>query len=251
MARVSSEGVNVPPMVVPSLGSTAAFVSIVLALAVLLVVGVDRAGRALDEPDRIRRRSVRRAAIGVTLWLAITGWVSGSGVLDAPGMPPRAMIFMALVNLVAVLVAMSRLGTKLVEGLPIAALVGVQAFRLPLELVLHRWYAEGVLPVQMTYEGHNFDIVTGVLAVVVGLVLWRRGPMRSLVLAFNLVGFALLLRVASIAVLSSPLPMRTYFNEPSVQLVFHFPYGWIVPVCVAGALFGHVLVFRWLSRTRR
>lgn len=237
-------------MVAPSAGSTVAFVCIVLALAILFVVGVERAGRALGDPPDRRRRAVLAAAVGMIGWLAITGWMSGSGVLEAPGMPPRAMIFFVGVNATALVVACTRVGTKMIDGLPIAALVGVQAFRLPLELVLHQWYAEGVLPVQMTYEGDNFDIVTGILALVVGLLVWTRGPSRMLVLGFNLVGAALLLRVMSIAVLSVPTPLRTYWNDPPVLLAFHFPYGWIVPICVAGALFGHVLVFRWLWRDR-
>ena len=52
----------------------------------------------------------------------------------------------------------------------------------------------------------------------------------------------------SIAVLSSPFPFRMFFNEPAVQLIFYVPYGWILPMCVAPALAGHVVLFRWLAR---
>jgi hypothetical protein len=71
------------------------------------------------------------------------------------------------------------------------------------------------------------------------------------VLAFNVVGFALLVNVARIAAFSSPVPFRTYLQDPPVLLAFHFPYGWIVPICVGGALFGHLLAFRWLARAAR
>lgn len=237
-------------MVAPSAGSTAAFLFIVFALVGLFVLGVHRSGHAKREPPGRSVRMAWASAAGMAVWLCATAGASASGVLEGASMPPPALIFMVLVNGTALALAFSRLGTRLVDGLPIAALVGVQAFRLPLELVLHRWYAEGVLPVQMTYEGHNFDIVTGVLAVAVGAWLRSRGPSRGLVWVFNLVGFALLLRVMSIAVLSSPIPLRRYLEDPPVLLAYHVPYVWIVPVCVAGALFGHVLVFRWLFRTR-
>ena len=98
----------------------------------------------------------------------------------------------------------------------------------------------------MTFEGHNFDIISGSLALAVGLWLWRGRAPRAAVWAFNVIGSALLVGVARIAVLSSPLPIRQYMNEPAVLLAFYFPYSWIVPVCVAGALFGHILIFRWL-----
>lgn len=75
--------------------------------------------------------------------------------------------------------------------------------------------------------------------------------MRALVWAFNLLGLALLINVATIATLSNPIPIRYFMNDPPVLLAFNFPHGWIVPFCVAPALAGHVLVFRWLARRRR
>ena len=98
----------------------------------------------------------------------------------------------------------------------------------------------------MTFEGNNFDIVSGVLALLIGVAFARKPPPRALVWAFNLAGFGLLLNVMSIAVLSSPLPIRQYLNDPPVLLAYHFPYGWIVPICVGGAMFLHLLVFRRL-----
>ena len=237
-----------PPMVIPSPGSTVAFLLEVAAVAAMIVIGTHIAGRG--EPGGQARRWVAGTAAALVVWLAVTAAVSASGVLEAPGVPPRAMLFMGACNLLALVLALSRVGGRLVRGVPIAALVGFQAFRLPLELVLHRWYAEGTLPVEMTFEGRNLDIVTGVLAMVVGLWLWRRGPSRSLVWLFNLVGFALLLNVAAVAILSSPFPFRVLDSGPPVLLVFYFPYGWILPMCVAPALAGHVLVFRWLWRER-
>jgi hypothetical protein len=37
--------------------------------------------------------------------------------------------------------------------LPLAALVGYQGFRVVVELLLHRAYVEGLMPVQMSYSG--------------------------------------------------------------------------------------------------
>lgn len=236
-------------MVQPSAVSTAVFVGVVAAVAVMLVLGTHAAGPRLREAPAYTRRWARGTALALLVWLAVTAAASASGVLEAPGPPPRAMFFLVGSNLAAVIFAFSRAGTRLAAGLPIAALVGFHAFRLPLELVLHRWFVEGVIPVQMTYAGRNFDIVTGTLALAVGLWLWRRGPSRPLVWLFNLVGSALLVTVATLAVLSSPLPFRMFMNDPPVLLAFHAPYGWIVPMCVAPALAGHLVIFRWLWRT--
>ncbi|MDC0716054.1 hypothetical protein [Nannocystis bainbridge] len=240
----------VPSMHIPSAVSTAAFVVIVAAVVGALVVATARAGQRLGEsPARVRRWTLG-TALGAIAWLVITGLVSASGVLAADTLPPRALFFFAGSLGVALGFALTRPGARLADGLPIAALVGFQAFRLPLELVLHSWYRQGTVPIQMTYEACNLDIVTGVAAVLAGLWLWRRGPSRPLVWAFNLLGTALLVNVGAIAVLSSPVPFRVFTDEPAVLLVFHFPYGWIAPFCVGAALAGHVIVFRWLARDR-
>jgi hypothetical protein len=240
--------VPVPPMHIPSAASTAAFVVIVAAVVGMLVLATARAGRRLGEPPVQVRRWTLATALGAAFWLAVTGLVSASGVLAADTLPPRALFFFTASLFVALVFALTRPGARLVAGVPIAALVGFHAFRLPLELVLHSWYRQGTLPIQMTYEACNLDILTGIGAVVAGLWLWRRGPSLPVVWAFNLVGTALLINVATIAVLSSPVPFRQFLAYPPVLLAFHFPYGWIVPFCVAPALAGHVVVFRWLAR---
>jgi hypothetical protein len=237
-----------PSMITPSAASTAAFVVIVLAICALFVLGVYRAERELGAAVDAARGKAVRVALALGGWLALTGAVSGSGVLEHAILPPPLALFFVVSMAVAVLTARSPLGTRLIQGLPIAALVGVQAFRLPLELVLHAWKNQGVIPVQMTFEGHNFDIVSGVLGLVCGAALFFYGERvpRAAIWLFNCIGSGLLLAVTLIALLSSPLPIRQYLNDPPVLLAFYFPYGWILPWCVGGALFGHLLVFRWL-----
>lgn len=237
-------------MVDPSLGSTVAFVAIVVTLVLALLLGIVIAGRRRGEAPQQTRRWLLGTSLGVALWLGITGVASASGILRTHALPPPVLLFVSSSLIVATSAAFSRLGTRLIDGVPIAALVGIQAFRLPLELVLHQWHAEGVLPIQMTYSGFNFDILTGTSALLLGvwLAVRKAPPARALVLAWNVFGTLLLLNVMTIAVLSSPLPIRMFTEGVPVLLAFYFPYGWIVPFCVGGALFGHLIVFRWALR---
>jgi hypothetical protein len=233
-------------MAMPSFGSTVAFVAIVLVVCFLFVLGV-RYGSSGDAL-RTRRRRVALAVLGVGAVLMVSAVLAEIGAVRALAGKPAFMLFPGLWVGLALAVALSPLGRQMAQHLPIAALVGFQAFRLPLELVLHRWFEEGVIPVQMTYSGHNFDIVTGALAVVVALGSWMGKLPRAAVWAFNLIGLGLLVTVVGVAVLSSPVPIRTYLDEPTVLLAFHAPYVWIISICVAGALLGHVVTFQWLLR---
>src|SRR5262245_11538118 len=127
---------EIPEMVVPSAITTIVFAALVLGLSGLLLAGVSHAGRALGEDPAQARRTLLRASFGVAAWLALTGWVSWSGVLERPMLPPPLMLFVLGSTVVTVTAAFSSFGTRLVRGVPIAALVLAQAFRLPLELVL-------------------------------------------------------------------------------------------------------------------
>jgi hypothetical protein len=232
-------------MVRPSLPSTLAFVAIivVVALAFPAAVWVGTL-RALGPAPA--RRSALRACGATLLVLASSAGLAESGALASVPFGLGVMAYIIVCNLAAAALAFSALGQRMAMGLPLYALVGFHVFRLPLEFVLHRWYMEGVLPVQMTYEGHNYDVVTGFLALVLSPLMFFGKLSRRTAWAFNLIGGGLLINVASIAVRSSPVPLRTYMNEPPVLLALHAPYTWILPICVAGALFGHLITFRRL-----
>lgn len=232
-------------MVRPSLISTLAFVAIVVAVALTFPAAIWFGTLRSQGPARARVMALR--ACGATLAvLAVSAALAGSGVLASAPRGVGVLAYIIACNAGAVALACSSLGQRVALSLPLYALVGFQVFRLPLELVLHRWYMEGVLPVQMTYAGRNFDVLTGLLALAIAPLMYLGKLARRAAWAFNLIGTALLVNVASIAVRSSPVPFRTYANEPPVLLALHAPFTWIVPVCVAGALFGHLVTFRRL-----
>ncbi len=237
----------VPDMAIPSTSSTFAFVAVVA-----LVVGVYSV--FFFRAYRDKRRSAILAVFALCAWVTLTAVLAGSGALLTLRGSPQLVLYLAGCNGMALALALSPVGRTFVKRVPIVWLVGFQGFRLPLELVLHAWYEQGTLPVQMTFEGHNFDIVTGIAALFVAFVLsWvplSAAAQWRWVLGFNLLGLGLLAAVVRIAVLSTPWALRSYMNDPPVQLVFHAPYTWILSVCVAGALTGHVIVFRWLWANR-
>lgn len=220
---------------------TIAFVAILVAVVAAFLVGVRVAAP----------QSLRGAAIGAAMWIAVTGAYVAAG-LPGRGAPGLAAFFGGAM-IAAVALALSPLGAALAERLPLAALAGFQVFRLPLELVLHAWGEAGTMPVQMTFEGHNFDVATGVFALlVIAVAAARRSDApRGLVLAFNVAGSALLAAVIVIVLLSSKLPIKQY-EGPPILLALHLPYAWIGPVAVGGALCGHLVLWRaLLGRVRR
>jgi hypothetical protein len=243
-------GSNLAPMVVPSTGSTFLFVNIVLGLSALYPYAVWRATLRARQADARNAVSPRHAAFvaaaGMVALLTASAAFAESGALARAPNGLGVVTYFVVSNGIAIAIACSGLGRRLSQHLPIWGLVGFQAFRLPLELILHRWYEEGVIPVQMTYLGRNVDILSGALALAIAPLLYFEKLGQASVWFFNVMGSLLLLNVASIAIRSSPVPLRTYFNEPALLLALQAPYTWIVPVCVSGALLGHLLTFRSL-----
>ena len=219
----------------PSPLSLVAFLAIVLTVAAAIAAALIRAG--------VRSSAV---AVGLVTWLTLSALANGSGVLEhAVGPVPGVTVFLLASLGVALIVSLSPIGASVARTTPLWALVLFQAFRLPLELVLHAWAGAGTIPPQMTWSGENLDVITGVLAPLAALAAYR-GRMLGAVVAFDVIGGALLLNVLRVALLSTPGPFFSYTDASPLLLAFHFPTGWIVPVCVGGALAGHVVLPRAL-----
>jgi hypothetical protein len=228
---------------------TGGFILLPLLVAAGFVLAYEWAGRRVGEEEGARRRRVVRVGVAVLAWLLLTALLAASGVLRRFDLtpPPFAGLLLA-VALIGIVVPLSPLGTLLVRGLPLWLLVGSQVFRFPLELVMHRAYREGVMPVQMSYSGRNFDIVTGITAGVLGSWLARRPVPRWIVAGWNLLGFALLVNVVTVAIVSTPA-FGWFGAERFSTFVTYFPFVWLPAVLVLAALMGHILVWRSLRLT--
>jgi hypothetical protein len=105
--------------------------------------------------------------------------------------------------------------------------------------------------VQMSYSGWNFDIVTGVTAILVaGLLLAGRMPLWGVRL-WNVLGLVLLANILIIAMLSTPLPFRVFTSEPANVWITRAPFVWLPMVLVMTAMVGHVVLLRRLAEEAR
>ncbi len=180
-------------------------------------------------------------AVGTLLWLSSILVVVGIGWLH--GDQRRLLFFVVTLNAVSLGVGVSPIGRWL-SDLPLSALVVFQGFRLPLELVLHSWVAQGVIPATMTWSRRNWDIISGVLALLLA-PFCRRSRVWPWIA--NGLGLGLLANVMRVAVLSSPVPFG-WPVVPKLELIDHVPYALIIPVCIGGALIGHIALTRALLR---
>ena len=170
-----------------------------------------------------------------------------SGLLsDFSRTPPPFAAFFLFIWAAAFYCAFSRFGDALVKHVPIYLMIGFQAFRILAEWVIYRAVHEGLAPVQLSFEGYNYDIITALTAVPVAILAYRK-PASPWLWAWNFMGFALLLNVAFIAVTSMPLSFRLFENEPSNVWITATPYILLPGVLVTAAIAGHLITWRKLK----
>ncbi len=229
-----------------SIGSLAGLGILALTLIVASLVAAAYAlvGRRLGETPAGIKQHLVRAIVVTDLWLLATGALGLSGVLRnfAPT-PPPMVFFMGAIFSAALAVGMSGAGQRF-ANLPLAALVGFQAFRLPLELVMKHAAELGIMPPVLSFAGENFDILVGASALVLTPFVLRERAPRWVVSAWNVFG---LLSLANITrIVAGMLPV---FN-PGVPFanvwVTYFPYVWLPGVLVTAALLGHIVLTRKL-----
>jgi hypothetical protein len=224
-----------------------AFVVIPVVLAVLLAAGTAAAWVRSGQPWPRARRATLVTIVVTVMWMEATWMAAANGVLREWNRtpPPFALLVLAIIAIAAA-IAFSPYGRRLAATLPVWILVLVQCFRFPLELAMHGMYERGVMPVQMSYSGRNFDIVTGMTALIVARFAASGRAGRRLVLAWNVLGLMLLTNVVTVAILGTP--KFAYFGTERLNVwVTYPPYVWLPAVMVLAALAGHLLIFRALQ----
>jgi len=224
--------------------AVAAFVVIPLVLFALLVWSVAAVWRRAGASPASARRAATITALVAGAWMAATWIAGGSGILREWDLkPPPFAVLLLGIMVVSSMLAFGPAGRNLARHAPLWALVAVQSFRLPLELAMHAMANRGIMPVQMTYTGRNFDIVSGATAMVVAALVAAGYAGRRLVIAWNVLGFALLINIIVVAVRSTPV-FAAFGPDRLNTFVTYVPFVWLPAVMVSAALAGHLIVAR-------
>jgi hypothetical protein len=143
-------------------------------------------------------------------------------------------------------------GRAFLDSLDIATLTLLHVIRIGVELVLFWLYAHQEVPRAMTFEGRNFDVLSGLTAPLVyyfGFIQRRLG--KGALIAWNITCILLLLNVVSSAFLSLPGRFRNFgFEQPNIA-VGSFPFLLLPAILVPLVLFSHAVTIRRLVRNKK
>ncbi|CAN5555873.1 hypothetical protein BH10ACI3_BH10ACI3_00610 [soil metagenome] len=178
----------------------------------------------------------------IPLWIIFTGFIALSGFYqDNLSIPPRIAAFGVFPCLLLIISFFVFFRNGFIDRMPLKILTMVHVVRIPVEIVLLWLFIGGQVPRIMTFEGYNFDILSGILAPIVYVIAFRGGKAnRSLLVAFNIFGLLLLGNIVSIAILSLPSPLQMLaFDQPNVAVTY-FPFIWLPTIVVPIVFFSHL-----------
>lgn len=221
------------------------FLAIVASLLVMIQLGLYRALARLGQKSS---RLSLFVTLGVVTWLTLLTVLAQAGFFaHFEALPPRFAFAVLPPVLFILLLAGSGRVSRLLAALPASWLVGPQVFRVAVEVVLWLLFLEQRVPVQMTFEGLNYDMLTGLTAPLVALYMARNPGRKKVVgVAWNILGLALLINIVTIAILSTPTPFRFFMNEPANAIVADWPFIWLPGFVVPMAFLLHVFSLKQL-----
>lgn len=181
--------------------------------------------------------------ISLLAWMGFTAILATNGVFSNFETFPPPMIINLIVPIVSIIIWIRHPATKsILAGIPLYWVPAFQGFRVIVEFLLWTLFAANLLPKQLTFEGYNFDVLSGILGIVLAIFLYRgiSKPMRWLRL-YNYLGFALLLTIVAMSILSMPTPFRQFMNDPSNEIMTQFPFVWLPATLVPLAFALHLV----------
>lgn len=198
---------------------------------------------------RASNKNVRLLVI-VAVWMIVQSLIAATGfftVVDT--VPPRLMISIALPLIGIAVLFFTHTGRFFMDRFNIGALTFLHIVRIAIEMVLFMLFVNKTMPQLMTFEGRNFDVLSGLSAPLVyyfGFV--KRKLAAKQLIAWNFICLAILLFTVANAILSAPTPFQKFaFDQPTIA-VLYFPFVWLPGIVVPMVILSHSITIRALMK---
>jgi len=218
------------------------YISIVFALTTLFKIGV------FYRADNQSKFTL----INLVSWMILQFIIGTTGFYTiTDGLPPRFLLLVLPPFIFIGVLFSTKKGRLFIDGLNLRILTMLHIVRIPVELVLYGLYVYKAVPELMTFEGRNFDIVSGLTAPIVYYFYFKRKIIQTkMVMIWNVVCLGLLINIVVHAILSAPFPFQQFaFDQPNIA-VLHAPFNWLPSCVVPLVLLSHLATIRQLLRSK-
>lgn len=162
-----------------------------------------------------------QTTIGLLAWSILVCVLASLGVYeDFQAKPPR-FIFVVLPILAVIIFVLFKY-TNEVKKLNILKLTYLHMVRVPVEIFIFIWFTYGIVPQEMTFEGRNFDILSGLTAPIVAYFIAKHGVKEHVKMAYawNILTLLLVINIVVTAVLSLPSNFQVFgLDQPNIAVI--------------------------------
>ncbi len=180
----------------------------------------------------------------ITLAQALLAWI---GFYEQTNrIPPRPFLILLPNVIIFIYLLGSANGRKWLDGIETKYLMPIHIIRIPVEIGLYFLWLLEMVPIEMTFEGLNYDILSGISALILFLfgVTKQTYKISKTILIWNILCLFLVLTIVTIAVLSLPIPLQVFgLNQPNIA-VSQFPFIWLPTVIVPMVILSHVVAIK-------
>lgn len=224
------------------------YVSIIFILTTILTIALFYRTCA-----RVSPTIAQKILVVLGAWIALQGILAASDFyLKTDAMPPRLAFAVVPAFATMIYFLVTKKGQNFIDRLPLKDLTLIHICRVPVEIVLFWLYLNEQIPRSMTFEGRNFDILSGLTALPLALWAFKNSELKwNINLIWNFVCLILVLNVVAIGILSAPTPFQQFaFNQPNIG-VLKFPFVWLPSVIVPIVIFSHLVAIRQLLNAKK
>ena len=219
------------------------YISLVFGLTTLLTVGLFYKAT----------NNSKTTLIILLTWLALQTVIGLSGFYTVTDtIPPRFLVLVLPPIFLIIGLFTNSKGRKYIDSLDVKTLTILHTIRIPVEIVLFWLFVNKTVPELMTFEGRNFDVLSGLTAPIIfyfGFI--RKQLNRKVILIWNFICLGLLLNIVANAILSAPFPFQKFaFDQPNIA-VLYFPFNWLPSCVVPLVLFSHLATIRQILNDGR
>ena len=180
----------------------------------------------------------------LVIWTIIMSVLANYGLFEnTNSLPPRVAFI--IIPVIVMLVYLYR-NIKVID---LNYLTALHSIRLPVEIGLFYYYILRKIPVSMTFEGWNFDIIMGITSIILitYMGLGKKQIAPKFLFYWNILGLILLAIIVSTAILSAPTPFQQLaFEQPNIAIK-GLPFLLLPIVIVPVVVLSHLLALRELK----
>lgn len=189
------------------------------------------------------RKAIVSYFIMLAIWIAYIIVLSFSGVLNDFDLPPRVPLLIILPGIIGSVYLTGRTSFRdILQHTPLHIPILLQSFRIVVELLIFTAWKEGYFPKRVTFEGLNYDILAGITALIVGLLLQMNKLSLKSALIWNIAALMILFLTGYAFITAYFIPE---FAETVDKTHFiKFPFILLPSVLLTIAFFLHIFSIR-------